>query len=100
MPLALAICGFVFGLLGLIISAGTLIYVLARRFSTHEVRYQAPADLETRYEFDLPLKRHDDGVVTYERPPPVSLSQEEVEKRERLAQMEAAFDERVADLDF
>jgi len=105
MVAALAVSAFVFAFLAFLMAGGTLVYVLARRFSTHEVRY-GNAEAETRYEYDLPPQwtdRDDAGGPGDIRPqsqPTVSFTQSEIEKRQRLAEMEAALEARLASEDF
>ncbi len=92
MELAFALCACVFALLAFVMASATLIYVLARRFSTVELRQiPVPAE-ETRYEVDGGIKQGMDGP---EERPPVSLTSAEHEKFERMRQAEARFEQSV-----
>lgn len=97
MELALALCACIFALLSFVMASATLIYVLARRFSTVELR-QVPVPVEeTRYEVDGGMAAGVDGP---EPRPPVSLTSSEHEKFERMRQAEARFEAAVESDDY
>ncbi len=83
---------------------GTLTYVLARRFSTHEVRFDHNQP-ETTYQYEAPPSWSPTDAAggpesQLVQPPPVTLTQAEYEKRARLARLEEEFEEQAADIDF
>lgn len=100
MELALALTACIFALLAFVTAVGTLTYVLARRFSTHETRYEAPG--ETVYQFEQPPKvtTGEDGQPEIIPRPPVTLTEAEYAKRQRMSEMESGFESAAADLDF
>lgn len=101
MTLALAICAFIFSFIAFALATGTLVYLLARRFSTVE-RLPSPEASETIYQYDLPpqIRQDDDGTPVAVPRPPVSMSELEYEKHQRLTAMEARYEEQAADIDF
>jgi hypothetical protein len=100
MTQALAISAFLFSIVSFLMATGTLVYLLARRFSTVE---QVPVPSgETVYQYDLPPKitTGEDGAPVVTPRPPVSYTEEQYEKQKRLAALEAAYEQEAADLDF
>jgi hypothetical protein len=97
MLLAAALCALFLSVCAFLMAGGTLIYVLARRFSTVEIR-QVPVETgETIYETEDPRPT---GDLDAPKRPPVSLTSAEHEKFERLRQLEARFEEAVESDDY
>ncbi len=100
MTAALAICAFLFALLAFIVSVGTLTYVLARRFST--VQHVPVPVGDTMYQYDLPPKvtQAEDGTPVVEQRPPVTMTEQEYERAQRLQRLEEEYEAEAAAIDF
>ncbi len=99
MSLGLAIAAFAFSFLSLVASLGTLVYLLARRFSTVETKLVPVASEETQHHFEnAPTWAQEPGTPAEDRTP-VTLSEADYQKRMRLAALERQYEESAADLD-
>lgn len=96
MELAFSIVSLIFSFLAFVTAVGTLTYLLARRFSTHEVRYDN-SQAETTFQYDAPQS---EAGEESRRPTPVNVSQAEHDRMLHMAELEAQFEQRVSDIDF
>lgn len=96
--LGLSIAALIFAFLAFVTSVGTLTYLLARRFSTHETQF-VPAGETQHYFPNPPAWARDPAADPNDTPGPLTLTEEEYQRRQRLAAMEREDEEYAAGLE-